>query len=126
MFTKVGQIMLYVDNQDEAVDFWTEKFGFIVTSEENNDQGMRWFELAPKKGAETTIVLHNKEIVANMSPELNLDTPSLMFYSDDFEHLYRDLQNKGITVGEIMNMPSGRVFNFADNEDNYFAVMDKP
>ncbi len=126
MFTKVGQIMLYVDNQDEAVDFWTEKLGFIVTSEENNDQGMRWFELAPKKGAETTIVLHNKEIVANMSPELNLDTPSLMFYSDDFEHLYRDLQNKGITVGEIMNMPSGRVFNFADNEDNYFAVMDKP
>ncbi|MFZ0474694.1 MAG: VOC family protein, partial [Halobacillus sp.] len=95
MFTKVGQIMLYVDNQDEAVDFWTEKLGFIVTSEENNDQGMRWFELAPKKGAETTIVLHNKEIVANMSPELNLDTPSLMFYSDDFEHLYRDLQNKG-------------------------------
>ena len=126
MFTKVGQIMLYVDNQDEAVDFWTEKLGFIVTSEENNDQGMRWFELAPKKGAETTIVLHNKEIVANMSPELNLDTPSLMFYSDDFEHLYRDLQNKGITVGEIVNMPSGRVFNFADNEDNYFAVMDKP
>ncbi|ASF39086.1 glyoxalase/bleomycin resistance/dioxygenase family protein [Halobacillus halophilus] len=125
MFTKVGQIMLYVDNQEEAVDFWTEKLGFIVTSEENNDQGMRWFEIAPKKGAETTIVIHNKEIVANMSPELNLDTPSLMFYSDDFEHLYRDLQNKGINVGEIVNMPSGRVFNFADNEDNYFAVMDK-
>ncbi|MFZ0477114.1 MAG: VOC family protein [Halobacillus sp.] len=126
MFTKVGQIMLYVDNQDEAVNFWTEKLGFIVTSEENNDEGMRWIEIAPKKEAETTIVLHNKEFVAKMSPGLNLDTPSLMFYSDDFEHLYRDLQNKGITVGEIMNMPSGRVFNFADNEDNYFAVMDKP
>ena len=24
MITKVGQIMLYVDNQDEAVQFWTE------------------------------------------------------------------------------------------------------
>jgi lactoylglutathione lyase len=22
-------------------------------------------------------------------------------------------------------MPSGKVFNFADNEDNYFAVMEK-
>ncbi|SFF97074.1 lactoylglutathione lyase [Halobacillus alkaliphilus] len=125
MFTKVGQIMLYVDNQDEAVNFWTEKLGFIVTSEENNDGGMRWIEIAPKKGAETTIVLHNKEVVANMSPGVNLDTPSLMFYSDDFEHLHQDLQNKGITVGEIVNMPSGRVFNFADNEDHYFAVMEK-
>ncbi|MCA1011572.1 VOC family protein [Halobacillus halophilus] len=125
MFSKVGQIMLYVDNQDEAANFWTEKLGFMVTSEENNDQGMRWIELAPKKGTETTIVLHNKEVVANMSPELNLGTPSLMFYSDQFEHLHSDLQNKGITVGEIVNMPSGRVFNFADNEDNYFAVMEK-
>jgi len=107
------------------VNFWTEKLGFIVTSEENNEQGMRWIEMAPKKGAETTIVLHNKEMIANMSPELNLDTPSLMFYSDNFEHLHSDLQNKGITVGKIVNMPSGRVFNFADNEDNYFAVMEK-
>ena len=125
MFTKVGQIMLYVDNQDEAVNFWTEKLGFIVTSEENNDEGMRWIEIAPKKEAETTIVLHNKEFVAKMSPGLNLDTPSLMFYSMNFENLHSDLKNKRITVGEIVNMPSGRVFNFADNEDNYFAVMEK-
>ncbi|MGV2537855.1 VOC family protein, partial [Bacillus thuringiensis] len=27
MIHKVGQIMLYVNNQDEAVDFWTEKVG---------------------------------------------------------------------------------------------------
>ena len=60
-----------------------------------------------------------------MSPGLNLDTPSLMFYSENFEQLYSDLLNKKIIVGEIVNMPSGRVFNFADNEDNYFAVMEK-
>ena len=29
MINKVGQIMLYVNNQDEAVKFWTEKVGFI-------------------------------------------------------------------------------------------------
>lgn len=42
MISKVGQIMLYVDNQEEAVRFWTEKVGFIVISEEDNGQGMRW------------------------------------------------------------------------------------
>ena len=125
MFSKVGQIMLYVNNQDEAVKFWTEELGFTVTSEENNGQGMRWIEIAPKKGAETTIILHNKEFVAKMSPELNLGTPSLMFFSENLEQLHTDLTNKKITVGEIVNMPSGRVFNFADNEENYFAVMER-
>lgn len=127
MISSVGQIMLYVNNQDDAVDFWTEKVGFHVVSEENNGQGIRWIEVAPKKGAETSIVLQNKEFVAKMSPGLNLGTPSLMFFAEDFDQLYKDLSNKNVTVGEIVNMPfdKGRVFNFADNEENYFAVLEK-
>lgn len=116
--------MLYVNNQDEAVDFWTEKVGFSVVSEENNGE-MRWIEIAPTKGAETSIILHNKEFVAKMSPELNLGTPSLMFFSENLDELRSNLSNNNVKVGEIVNMPSGRVFNFADNEENYFAVMEK-
>lgn len=125
MINKVGQIMLYVNNQDEAVNFWTEKVGFCVISDENNGQGMRWIEIAPSKDAETSIILHNKELVAKMSPGLNLGTPSLMFFSENLDQLHSDLSDKNITVGEIVNMPSGRVFNFADCEENYFAVMEK-
>jgi lactoylglutathione lyase len=125
MISKVGQIMLYVNNQDEALDFWTKKVGFKVISEENNGQGMRWIEIAPAKGAETSIILHNKEFVAKMSPELNLGTPSLMFFSENLDQLYDDLSNKNVKVGEIVTMPFGRVFNFADNEENYFAVRER-
>ncbi|KKB33060.1 VOC family protein [Bacillus thermotolerans] len=125
MFSKVGQIMLYVNNQDESVKFWTEQLGFTVIAEEKNGQGMRWIEISPKKGAETSIILHDKEFVAKMSPGVNLDTPSLMFFTENLEQLHHDLSNKKITVGEIMSMPSGRVFNFSDNEGNYFAVMEK-
>ncbi|GEL06221.1 VOC family protein [Rummeliibacillus stabekisii] len=125
MINNVGQIMLYVDDQDKAKEFWTEKVGFSVISEEDNGQGMKWIEIAPNKEAETSIILHNKELIAKMSPELNLGTPSLMFFSNNFEGLYSDLSNKHVTVGEIVNMPSGRVFNFADSENNYFAVMEK-
>lgn len=125
MISKVGQIMLYVDNQDKAVEFWTEKVGFQVISEENNGQGFRYIEIAPTKDSETTIILHNKEFVAKMSPGLNLGTPSLMFFTENFEQLHGDLSNKSVTVGDIVTMPSGRVFNFADDEANYFAVMEK-
>ncbi|MBT2679287.1 VOC family protein [Bacillus sp. ISL-35] len=125
MLSKVGQIMLYVNNQDEAVKFWTEKLGFSVIAEENNNQGFRWIEIAPTQGAETSIVLHNKDFVSKMSPGVNLGTPSLMFYTENLEQLHSDLLDKKITVGEIVNMPSGRVFNFADHEENYFAVTEK-
>lgn len=125
MINKVGQIMLYVNNQDEAVDFWTEKVGFSVISEEDNGQGMRWIEIAPSKEVGTSIILHNKELIAKIEPELNLGTPSLMFFTENLDKLHNDLSNKNIKVGEIANMPSGRVFNFADSEGNYFAVMEK-
>ncbi|WP_232698660.1 VOC family protein [Brevibacillus daliensis] len=125
MVNKVGQIMLYVNNQDAALKFWTEKVGFSVISEEDNGQGLRWIEIVPTKEAETSIVLHNKELIAKMQPELNLNTPSMMFYSANLDKLYKDFSDKNITVGEIVSMPSGRVFNFADNEQNYFAVMEK-
>lgn len=125
MISKVGQIMLYVNNQDDAVSFWTEKVGFQVISDENNGQGMRWIEMAPVKDADTSIILHNKELVAKMSPGLNLGTPSLMFFTENLDQLHDGLSNKNVKVGEIVNMPSGRVFNFADNEENYFAVMEK-
>ncbi|MCM3748815.1 VOC family protein [Paenibacillus pasadenensis] len=123
MVQQVGQIMLYVNNQDKALEFWTEVMGFHVVSEENN--GMRWIEIAPSANAETSLILHNKEVIAKMSPELNLGTPSLMFFTDKLDELHNRLSEKEITVGDIVEMPFGRVFNFADYENNYFAIMEK-
>ncbi|MEW9671820.1 VOC family protein [Ammoniphilus sp. 3BR4] len=125
MINKLGQVMVYVKNQDEAVGFWTEKVGFSVLAEEDNGEGMRWIEIAPTKEAETSIILHNKEFIAKVEPELNLGTPSLLFFTDNLDTLHNNLSNKNVTVGEIVTMPSGRVFNFADTEENYFAVMEK-
>ncbi|WP_042351439.1 VOC family protein [Bacillus massiliigorillae] len=125
MINQVGQIMLYVNNQDEAVKFWTETLGFSVVADENNGQGMRWIEISPSTDAETSIILHDKDLISKMSPEMNLGTPSLMFFSDNFEQLHNGLKKKNVKVGEIVSMPSGRVFNFTDSEENYFAVMEK-
>lgn len=124
MINKVGQIMLYVNNQEESLKFWTEKAGFSLIAEENNEY-MKWIEIAPTNEVATSIVLHNKELIAQMQPELNLNTPSLLFFSDDLDRLYKDFSDKNITIGELVSLPTGRVFNFADNEGNYFAVMEK-
>ncbi|KEO82411.1 VOC family protein [Tumebacillus flagellatus] len=124
MINKLGQVMLYVANQEESLKFWTEKAGFQVVADETSGP-MRWIEIVPAADAATSLVLHNKELIAKMQPELNLSTPSLLFYSNDLDRLYQDFKDKGVTVGDLVSMPSRRVFNFADNEGNYFAVAEK-
>lgn len=59
MIQKLGQVMLYVNDQDQSKRYWTEKLGFRVIAEEDNGQGMRWIEIAPP-GADTTIVCRTK------------------------------------------------------------------
>ncbi|ANE45805.1 glyoxalase [Paenibacillus swuensis] len=123
MINKVGQVMLYVNDQEACMKFWTEQVGFTLVNEHSMGD-MKWYVIAPTGEAQTSIVLHNKELISKMQPELNLGTPSLLFFSEDLDSLYQNLVEKSITVGEIVNMPTGRVFNFADNEGNYFAVME--
>lgn len=123
MIQKIGQVMVYVNNQEASKIFWEEKVGFHVVSE-HQEMGMRWIEMAPTADAETSIILHDKQKVAQMDSDLNLGTPSLMFFTKNLDQLYQNFSDKKINVGEIVNTPSRRVFNFSDDEDNYFAVME--
>lgn len=125
MIRKIGQVMVYVSDQDRVKNFWVEDLGFSVISEEDNGAGMRWFEIAPSDDSETSFILHDKELISKMQPELNVGTPSIMFVTDKLDELYEKLTTKQVTVGDVVSMPSGRVFNFADPEGNYFAVMGK-
>lgn len=124
MIHQIGQVMLYVDNQDAAVKFWTEKIGFVVIQDEES-HGMRIIEIAPSKDVQTSFILHNKALIAKMQPELNLGTPSIMFYATNVEKLYEEFKEKDITVGDLVTIPTGKLFNFADTEGNYFALIEK-
>ncbi|EAC9078837.1 glyoxalase [Listeria monocytogenes] len=125
MIEKIGQVMLYVENQAAVRDFWVEKLDFVVVSEEVVNGEIQWIEIAPTKGVETTFVLQNKKKVAEMNPEMNLGTPSILLFGNNVADLYDEYKNKGITVGDLVDLPMGRVFNFSDNEGNYFAICEK-
>ncbi|EGB1114691.1 VOC family protein [Listeria monocytogenes] len=125
MIEKIGQVMLYVENQAAVRDFWVEKLDFVVVSEEVVNGEIQWIQIAPTKGVETTFVLQNKKKVAEMNPEMNLGTPSILLFGNNVAELYEEYKNKGITVGDLVDLPMGRVFNFSDNEGNYFAICEK-
>ncbi|EPU4566132.1 VOC family protein [Listeria monocytogenes] len=125
MVEKIGQVMLYVENQAAVRDFWVEKLDFVVVSEEVVNGEIQWIEIASTKGVETTFVLQNKKKVAEMNPEMNLGTPSILLFGNNVAELYEEYKDKGITVGDLVDLPMGRVFNFSDNEGNYFAICEK-
>ncbi|EMY5044449.1 VOC family protein [Listeria monocytogenes] len=125
MVEKIGQVMLYVENQAAVRDFWVEKLDFVVVSEEVVNGEIQWIEIAPTKGVETTFVLQNKKKVAEMNPVMNLGTPSILLFGNNVAELYEEYKDKGITVGDLVDLPMGRVFNFSDNEGNYFAICEK-
>ena len=132
MISKLAQVMLYVEDQAAAVTFWTEVMGFEIISKNKNDpsseEEMKWIEIAPESDSATTLVLFDKKAIAEQSPDLNLSTPSLMFFTEDLKSLHNNLkQEPDIFVGEIVEYAdyNERLFNFSDREENYFAVLEK-
>lgn len=121
MIQRLQEVMLYVQDQERAKNFWTTHFDFQVVSDETY-QGMRVITLKPMHDAQTAIVLQDKAKVEAMGMGVNTGTPSLMFGTTDIDALYETLKSQGVHVGEKMSLPTGTVFNFSDEESHYFAV----
>ncbi len=56
MITQIKFVNLPVQNQDRALNFYTEKLGFTIITDQPFDDKQRWIELRIPK-AETRIVL---------------------------------------------------------------------
>ena len=123
MLNHVAEIMIYVYDHNKAIQFWTEHLNFTVV-EDTEEMEMRVVKLQPNTQAQTLIVLQDKAKVDAMDMGVSTTTPSLISSTNDFDHLYQSLTEQVVNVGEIMTLPMGRVFNFSDYEDNYFAVKD--
>ncbi|MBI2853148.1 MAG: VOC family protein [Chloroflexi bacterium] len=121
MITGIEKVTVYVNSQEEAKKFWTEKMGFILTFEQEMAPGLKWMEVAPRKDCPTSLVLYSKESMRREHPEL-VAHPSVMFAATDIENLWKTLKSKGVEVSEIQSLPYGKMFNFKDNDGNPYLI----
>ncbi|WP_050614182.1 VOC family protein [Bacillus testis] len=122
MIQAIGKITIYVENQAEAKAFWTEKMGFTVKIEQAMGPGTTWLEVGPSDNAFTTLVLYDKQSMMKQNPSTNVGHPTIMFSTKDIEASHKQLQDRGVEVGELMKFPYGSMFSFNDHEGNKFLL----
>ena len=117
MIKQLKFVGLPTRNQDEALAFWTEKMGFLVTTDQPmGDQ--RWIELAIP-GAQTGIVL--------FTPDGQEDRVGSFFNGsfacDDVEYSFRQLSERGVRFeGPPEKQPWGTYAKFYDPDGNSFVL----
>src|ERR671921_331129 len=64
MIKTIGGTIVYVSNQNKAVEFYTQKLGFEVKSDMQFGNNLRWIEVAPKESNSTlSLVEPNRELL---------------------------------------------------------------
>lgn len=117
---KVGYVVLYVNDTEACVRFWTEKVGMIEKDRKQAgsfsivkvgfaDQDFA-FELVP-----LTLMKDNPD-------GLDLATPSIALHIDDLEGAREALVAKGVQATDVGDHGGVTSFAFADNENRWFAV----
>ncbi len=122
MINKIGKITLYVNNQKEAKNFWVEKLGFVVKFEQSMGPNMKWLEIGPSEDEFTTFVLYDKNLMIAQNPKANVTHPSILLSTKDIESAYSEMKEKDVEVGELMNMPYGKMVSFKDQDGNEYLL----
>lgn len=122
MINKIGKITVYVNNQEEAKKFWTEKLNFVVKFEQAMGPTMKWLEVGPSADEFTTFVLYDKNLMMAQNPSTNVAHPSILLSTTDIESAYEEMKAKEVEVGELMKMPYGKMFSFKDQDGNEYLL----
>ena len=120
MIKQIKFVSVPVADQDRALDFYTEKLGFTIITDQPFDEKQRWIELRVPK-AETRVVLFTTD-----EDKHRIGTFMNMSYTcDDLQSTYEELKKRGV---EFENPPKkehwGNFAIFKDSEGNRFVLGD--
>jgi catechol 2,3-dioxygenase-like lactoylglutathione lyase family enzyme len=119
----VHQVVLYVADQQQAKQFWTEKMGFEVVQDAPYGEDQRWVEVATPDGR-MRLVLSTRLPGWSMgeTPD-GMPTSNVFFYSDDIESTYQQLSARGVKFPTPpVKMHFGWWSVFEDDEGTRYAL----
>jgi lactoylglutathione lyase len=117
----VSKVVIEVEDQDRALEFWTDAMGFELVRDSKYGEEERWLEVrTPDRGL--ILVLQLREGGPPSAPNA-LPTSNVFFYCDDLARTYGELHSRGV---EFAQPPVEQSFGwwsmFQDQEGNRFAL----
>jgi uncharacterized glyoxalase superfamily protein PhnB len=118
MISHIKFVTVPVADQNRALDFYTDKLGFTIITDQPFDGKQRWIELRVPK-AETRIVLFTmdgeEKRVGSMMPAT--------FACDDIDKTYEELSSRGVEFeGKPQKQHWGSYAMFKDSEGNRWVL----
>jgi lactoylglutathione lyase len=96
MITALSSVCIYVNDQDKAKAFYTDKLGFEVHTDAPMGES-RWIAVAPP-GAQTEVILYKLDSNWEHYREVLGKSQSLSFAVDDIAATAADLKAKGVHI----------------------------
>jgi predicted enzyme related to lactoylglutathione lyase len=118
----VIQVVIEVEDQDRAKQFWTEKLGFELVQDAPYGNE-RWLEVRTPDRA-VTLVLDLRKGPRQAAPDPALPTSNVMFYAHDLQQTYQELTAGGVEFPQPpVRQPFGWWSLFADPDGSRFALV---
>ncbi|HKP54796.1 MAG TPA: VOC family protein [Chloroflexia bacterium] len=96
----VSSVTLHVGNTDKAIDFWVNKCGFELRSDqpfEQDGKAVRWVEVAPA-GAQTVVIL--AEGYGGWTEDSPGKFGGMVFWAEDMKGTHEEMAAKGVEFVE--------------------------
>lgn len=128
MLTRIGTVTVQVTDQNEALDYYTNKLGFEKRADMPMGPNQRWLEVA-SPGAETRILLYKATpdapgAVSYEAAQAQIGKPTgMVMETDDILETFAMLKSKGVQIiDEPKKQPYGWWGVFADQDGNTYGV----
>jgi catechol 2,3-dioxygenase-like lactoylglutathione lyase family enzyme len=132
MIQKLSHATIYVLDQDQALDFYTNKLGFEVRTDATMEGGFRWLTVGPKSQPDLEIILFavkpsgmfDAAAAGHMRAILEKGAMGAgAFDTADCRATYAELSAKGVEfVSPPQEQPYGIEAIFKDNSGNWFSL----
>lgn len=132
MIRRLSHVTLFVNNQDDAKDFYVNKLGFQVRTDHTMDNGFRWLTVGPESQPELEIVLMEPKPGPMLDDEASKAIRLLLkkgvlgagvFHVDDCRKTYEELKRKGV---QFSGAPEERFYGveavMKDGLGNWFSM----
>jgi catechol 2,3-dioxygenase-like lactoylglutathione lyase family enzyme len=128
MITRVSTVCVFVQDQDRAKDFYTNRLGFELVTDQPLWPGAptRWVSVKPT-GSSTEVILYLPDENWEHYKQTVGQSQAVTFDVQDITGTVADLKARGVTVvGDVDVQPWGSSVFIQDSEGNRLLLVEQP